>query len=487
MIHFKKIISLAFKNKIFHYVFSRYIVYFIQFINSIFIAAFLGPYYLGIWGFVNLVLQYMNQLNLGISHAHNAIISIHKKHEWYIQKIAGTALSMYAFWSLLVVFFFIANAWFGFHIGEKFEFSKYAYIVITTGVLTYFTSITSGVFRTYGKLSEIAFSQTLFPVLALLSLFFFKEKNLLWALIISTFVSVLAAFLVYIKRMPIRIRPVFILRLCKYIQIKGWHLFVYNTSFYLIALSTNTFISGYYSVEEFGYLTFSATMANVGIALLNSFTFIIYPKLLNRFALSDSEKTVAVLRLIRDAYITTAHLLCYIVMLLFPLLLLFFPQYEPSKQAFYLISLTTILYTNSDGFSGLLIAKEQEKTLAYFTLLVLVINVGVAYMLAVVLKTPFQYIILATMTAYCFFVYGVGYLSRKYTGMKNKGLAFTQNVFPFQLLVPFILCLCLTFLKVSSYYFFFPVLLFLLLNRKRLVNLKEVGKTILHNPDFINI
>jgi hypothetical protein len=74
------------KNKVTGYIASRYLTYAIQCINSLFIAVYLEPYYLGIWGFVTLILQYMNQLNLGISHSVNAIISIHKEKEWYVQK-----------------------------------------------------------------------------------------------------------------------------------------------------------------------------------------------------------------------------------------------------------------------------------------------------------------------------------------------------------------------------------------------------------------
>lgn len=51
---FKMIIG----NKVAIYLLSRYVVYFIIFINSMTMAAHLGPYYMGVWGSIVLILRY---------------------------------------------------------------------------------------------------------------------------------------------------------------------------------------------------------------------------------------------------------------------------------------------------------------------------------------------------------------------------------------------------------------------------------------------
>jgi O-antigen/teichoic acid export membrane protein len=276
MLRNNTIIKKALTNKVLHYVFSRYATYFIQFINSLFIAVYLGPYYLGLWGFITLVIRYLNQLNLGISHSVNAIISIHKNKEWYIQKVIGTSLTMLAGLSVVVILFFAGNIVFHWDIGSKYNFSTYAPIVAVIGILAYFNTLFSNIFRVYGRVVEIAINQSAFPILMLITIFIFKGENLLRALIGANFLSFLLSFFLYLYRTPVKLKPFFISRLIKTIQIKGWHLFIYNTSFYLIVISTSSFVSAYYPVEEFGYFTFAFSLSNIVLLLLQSISFLIF-------------------------------------------------------------------------------------------------------------------------------------------------------------------------------------------------------------------
>ena len=84
-----KVVQTVAKNKVVLFLFSRYATYFIHFINSLFIAVYLGPYYLGIWGFISLIIQYVNQINFGIAHSVTAIISVHKKKDIMRRKLLG--------------------------------------------------------------------------------------------------------------------------------------------------------------------------------------------------------------------------------------------------------------------------------------------------------------------------------------------------------------------------------------------------------------
>ena len=155
MAMFKTAIKLALKNKVVLFVISRYGTYFIHFINSLFIAVYLGPYYLGIWGFVSLMTKNLYHLNLGISHAVTAIISVHKSKEFYVQKVIGTALTLLMALSFLVALFFLANEVFSFNFGAKYNFSVYAPVVLLIGVLSYFNSLFTSIFRVYGRLFEM--------------------------------------------------------------------------------------------------------------------------------------------------------------------------------------------------------------------------------------------------------------------------------------------------------------------------------------------
>ncbi|MBK5203574.1 MAG: oligosaccharide flippase family protein [Prolixibacteraceae bacterium] len=479
----KKIVS----NKILQYIFSRYATYFIQFINSLFIAVYLGPFYLGVWGFITLIIQYFSQINLGIPHSVNAIVAINKKDEDYVVKTTGTSLVMMGALSIVIILLFIANSLF-FNIGEKYNFSVYAPVIALIAILNYFNSIISNIFRIYGKLFEIAFNQSVFPVLILLVVFFFKGENLLWALVLANCVSSFISFLLFIIRSPVKLRPSFNFKLTKIIQKKGWHLFIYNASFYLIIISTKSFISDYYSVSEFGYFTFAFSLANAIFLLLQSFSFIIFPKLLNRLASATNERISYLLNEVRDAYISTSHLLVHFAILCFPVFLMLFPQYSQSSKAFKLIALTVVLTTNSFGYSDLLIAKGKEKLLGHLSFFALCINICLSFFVCRILKVPYSYVIFSTMITYLVYVFLLGLWGRRRLKLSTRFLSILKDVFPFGMLLPYLLSMGMIIFSLNDIWFILPLLLFIVLNYRLKDKVKYLAEKIFDNPDkVINI
>ena len=442
---------------------------------------------MGIWGFITLIIQYLNQINFGITHSVNAIIAIHKNKEWYVQKIIGTALTLLIGLSLLVVLFFTANELFNLNLGRKYNFSVFAPAVALIGILGYFNSLFSSIFRVYGRIIEIAINQSAFPVLVSVAILFFEGEDLLWALVGANFLAFLFSLGLFIIKSPVKLKLLFIGRLIKTIQIRGWHLFVYNTSFYLIIISTRSFISGYYTVEEFGYFTFAFSLANVVLLLLESFSFLIFPKLINRLASATNEKVVSLLEMLRDAYITSSHLLIHAAILLFPLFLLFFPQYKQSADSFKLIALTVVLYTNSFGYSGLLIAKGEEKKLGNLAFFILIMNVISALILIVIFHVNFAFVIVATMVTYFIYVFLLGYIGRKNLQLSTTIFSILKDIYPIRLFIPYLLSLGLIIFETAEIYFMIPLLLFLSLNYKSLIKIKQLAKTVIVKPDFINI
>ncbi len=484
---FLNILKVALKNKVLLFVFSRYGTYVIHFINSLFIAVYLGPYYLGIWGFITLITSYLNHVNFGIVHSVTAIISVHKSKELYVEKIIGTSITMLIVLSIIAIVFFITNEVFNFNFGEKYNFSLYAPVVVLIGVLAYFNNLLSSIFRVYGRLFEIGFQQTIFPVLISCAILFFKKSDLLWALVGANFFAFLFAFILYFIRSPVKLKPLFIPRLFKVIQIKGWHLFIYNTSFFFIIISTRSFVSAYYSVEEFGYFTFAFTLANVMLLLLQAFAFLLTPKLFNRFASNSNKENSEMLEKLRDAYVTTSHLLIHLAILFFPLFLLLFPQYEIASNAFKLIALSIVLFTNSFGYSGLLIAKGFEKKLGRVSFLALVINVTVALVLIKLIHVPFTLAVVSIMTSYFIYVLILGFMGRKMLELDTSIKSVLNDIYPMRLLVPYALSLSFIFFSLPEAYFTLPIILFLFLNFKVLLKLKNIIKSIILNPNFINI
>jgi len=481
------VLKTVIKNKAIHYVFSRYATYGIQFVNSLFIAAYLGPYYLGVWGFINLILQYLAQINFGISPSVNAIIAIHKDKEWYVQKVIGTAITMLFALSLIVVLFFVTIDCVGLNIGSKYNFSIYAPLVVITGILSHFNTLFANIFRVYGKVIEIAINQSSLPVLTLIVILVFRGENLIWALVGINLLSAVISLLIYILRRPVSFKPALISRLTKEIQVKGWHLFVYNTSFHFIIISTRSFVSLSYSIEEFGYFTFAFTLANVALLLLESISFLVYPKLLNRLSSGSNKSTIKLLDQVRDTYIVTSHFLIHIAILLFPVFLLFFPQYSQSVKAFSLIALTIVLYTNSFGYSGLLISKNKEKELGYLALFSLGVNIVLAYTLSSIICVPFVYVIISTMTSYFIYVFLLSRKSRKLVNLDSSFFKVLKDVFPANLMLPYFTSIIFVFMALPEWLFVMPVILFVSLNYRSFINIKLTVKNIILNAKYIDI
>jgi O-antigen/teichoic acid export membrane protein len=477
----------AFRNPAILYIVSRYGTYIIKFVNSIFIAAYLGPYYLGIWGFLNLILGYIGQINFGIPNSVNVIISVNKKKEDYIRRIIGNGISMIFLLTgiLLVLLLLIQSGSLNF--GTKYNFTYYAPAIFVIGVLSHFNTLFTYVIRVYGKLFAIAVNQSLFPILTILLIPFYRAHDLLNALVLANFISTIVSLLLLIIQIPIKLKPLFNLDLIKLIQKKGIFLFLFNASFNLIMIATNSFISGNYSVEEFGYFTFSYTLANVILLLLNAISYIINPKMLNRFANYKVENIVPILNDIRISYISLSHFFIHLSIMIFPVFLIFFEKYNQSADAFKIVALTIALYSNSFGYQGLLIARNKEKLIGSISFLALLLNISISVVLVYLIKVPFSYVMLATTITYFLYSFLSCFFGRKELSLSYKIIATLNDVFPLPMIIPLITSFMLIFLSAPNIFFVIPFLLYISLNIKDLMGIKNMIVKVIKNPNFINI
>lgn len=486
----KKVIKISkkiFSNKAILYVISRYATYIIQFINSLFIAIYLGPFYLGIWGFINLVIGYISQLNFGISNSVNVIISVNKQNDAYVQKIIGNGISMIIGLSFFIMLFFLVSRVMNLNIGEKYHFNSFIVPVCIIAILTHLNGYFSTIFRVYGKIFAIALNQSLFPVMTLLIIPFFRGENLLWAMVLVNCVSFIASFILFFIQRPFSIKPHFDWETVKYIQKRGWHLFVYNASFYLILLTTRSFVSGNYTVPEFGYFTFSYSLANAVLLLLSSISFLIFPKMLNRFALSDNYHSQEILETVRSAYISLSHLLIHFVIMVFPLFIYFFPDYQQASSVFKVTALTVVLYTNSFGYQGLLMARGFEKTISIIAFCALLLNIALSAFFVYAANVSFEYVIIATLITYLVYVFLLGTYGRKVLGLTSNFIATAKDTYPLRMMIPFFISFLLVVLSLPDIYFVIPFFVYSFLNFKDVLKIKEIIIKVIENPNFVDI
>lgn len=442
---------------------------------------------MGIWGFINLVIMYFSQLNFGVPSSLNVIASKEKQNTDYVIRVFNNTISISSILIIISIIFFTLIRLFNIDFGAKFSFFTY---IIPTALIISFNFITplfSNVLRIFGNIKEISISQSLVPLSMLAVSFFFKGQDLLWALLWSNMVALFITILVFLKVMPFKIGFDLNRDLIKVILSKGLVLFIYTSSFYFIIYSTRSIISEFYSVVEFGYFTFAFTLGNTVNMLLSSISFLVFPKVLNRMATLSNKEISLMLSKMRHTYIVSSHALIHFLIVVFPVFLYFFSQYQNCLQAFRLIALTLVLYTNSFGYQGLLLAKSKERLIATLSTLALVINVICGYLIAQVFKLPYSYVIIATLISYLIYIYLLTYFGRKTIAESTRLIDVLKDFFPFSMFIPFVLSFIFSVLSLNSYWFIIPLFLFLFLNFKSFKVIYNTFQEVLNNSKIINI
>ncbi|GAE85985.1 lipopolysaccharide biosynthesis protein [Bacteroides reticulotermitis] len=476
------------KNKIFIYLVTRYITYGLQFALSLIIAIRLGPYYLGVYGVVLLVLSYFTQVNFGIPHSLNVLLVQNKKSKKIQDRYTLNSLVIFTYLNIAVVAgtmffaFFEKDKWAGYDLG------KYFLLIAFTAVLTYYNSILTTVIRFRNQVNELSLIGTI-PVIAnFATVWFFKGENLVMSLTVVNMLSCLVITCIcYCKGVipQFSISDISI-KLQKVLINKGLYLFFYNSSFYFILIAVRTIISGNYSVEEFGYFTFSYTIANAVMLMLDSVNTIIFPKTIDMLSNTDNTEKTVVLDKLRVGYITTSHMLIYCALTVFPLLVLIFPKYEPALTSMNMIALTILMNTNSYGYNTLLIAQNKEKISSRISVIALLTTIAIALFLVFIIHVEYSFVIISTLISYMIFSLLATYEGNKILKGQCDFLYTLKTFFPLKLFIPYSLALVISIMRLECI-IFLPLLIFIMLNFKDLYFLKRIFSKIVNNPNIIDL
>ena len=473
-----------FKNKVVFYLASRYITYGVQFITSLVIAAELGPYYMGIWGFILLLLQYFQQFHLGIANSFNVLYVHHRDNEQECNNYIANSLILVSYLSIFVVCFYVYYQIFGIESVEKYHAGKYIISVSLIAILQYFVQFLVNLFRVKNQLNRVTFCQSIIVFLNFACIFFFRGEELIkWLVagyVIGTLLCVVLALtsgsIPSIKK--IKLSTIYQKEILK----KGLYLFLYNSCFYFIIISIRTIISGHYKVEEFGMFTFSFSLAHAILLLLEALSFVIFPKVIGKLSSDDRNEVVRTLDILRGTYITAAHLLIYIALICFPFLLYFFPKYDGALTALNLIALTILMNSNSYGYTELLISRNKEKLSACISLIALVLNCVLALFLVYVIHCEFSYVIIATMITYLFFS-----LAATWFALKQIHQPITlKGYFPMRLMIPYLSAVAISVLQIYII-IWLPLLFAVAMNWGKIISVVSLSKTLLKSPEKVNL
>ena len=473
-----------FRNKVVFYLSSRYITYFIQFVTSIIVAVELGPYFMGIWGFILLILQYFQQIHFGIANSFNVLYVHHRDCEQKCNDYIGNSLMLVSYLSVFVVCFYAYYLLFGLDSVEKYHANRYLFWTCLIAILQYFIQFFTNLFRVKNQLLNVAFCQSIIVFLNFFCVFLFKGEQLIVSLLTGYIIGgVLCILLAFMSgSIPAFSQVRFSLTCQGEILKKGLFLFLYNSCFYFIIISIRTIISGCYSVEEFGMFTFSFTLAHAILLLLEALSFIIYPKVIGILSITDNKQVHETIKMLRNVFVTLSHFLIYLAIVCFPYLLSFFPKYNGALTALNLIALAILMNYNGFGYLELLISRNQEKTSAFLSFVALVINCIVALFIVYVLHCSFSFVILATLVTYLFFSMAAMFFGEKLIG----GRMTIESWFPLRLSIPYVVALIISIVQRVELVFI-PLLLFFILNWRQLFEIKNTAILLLQNPDKVNL
>lgn len=467
---------------------TRYLTYGLQFVLSLIVAVRLGPYYLGVYGLVLLIISYFEQINFGIPHSLNVLL-VHNKNN-VLRQEQYTFNSIAIFTAINVVSIIIAFLLLS--IGEvkwgDYKIDDYLLIIVFTSVCIYYNSVLTMVVRFRNRVNILSIIGTIPVLFNFLVVFLFSEEALVYALLISTLVSyaLTLIFFYYVDAIPkISIHSLSVA--CQKTLInKGLYLFLYNSCFYFILIGVRTLISSNYSVEEFGYFTFSFTLANAVLLLLGSLNTIIFPKTLDMMSCNNVDQKKEALRKLRVGYITSANLLIFLAMMCFPIVTMLFEKYEAALTSMNLIALAVLMNTHSYGFTSLLIAQNKEKLTSLISLSALLLSLISGCLLVYVAHVEFSYVVLSVMGGYLLFSFLSYYYGNKelfgYASLKDS----LCNFFSSRYSIPYIIALIISVWQFEVL-IWMPFVVFLILNFKDLSYLVSLVKKLINDPNVIDI
>lgn len=479
-------IKLVLKNKVMLYMLTRYVTYGMSFFVSMYAANRMGPYYYGIWGYLILLLNYFNLINFGIPQAAQVLQiqnrenlsrrDAFEKSGFVLTGVLGVGVICFALYERIVGIAFF----------EKYELGNLFYWICLCGIINYFNLYYSKVYRVKNKLLEIAFHQTFVVLLTFVVVFWKEGYPLLQWMLGAYVIAYFVIFLFYSFRGGITLKGEFRFYDCKKIINKGFFLFLYNSGFYFIMISTKTIVSINYTVTEFGYFTFAYLLGHAVLQLLEAFSYLISAKLLNRYRSSDTEVVSSTIRLIRVNYVALFHGIMYLAMIVFPVFIRFVPKYEGTLLMINLACLTMLLFTNSFGYSTFLMARNKERVLAFIAIFSLGINVLLGVFCVNVLQVNYQYTILPTLLTYFIYAYLCVYYGRKELKLNRSIMNVFKDCFPLRLLLPFIVAVIIILCNIT-YLLCIPFVVYIALNGTTIKEIFHSFKRIFYKPEIVDL
>lgn len=475
------------KSGVLQYVFLRYFTFGLQFLSIMLIAKALGEHQYGIYSFILLVLQYYAYHNLGVNFSLNKSIAIKKSNEKLVKLLWGNAMLIGTICSFILLlvgallyFFPIAS------LESKYNFSNYAIITSIIGVLTSYNNLFLIIYRIHGKLSKINLFQAIVPSAILLVAAFYWNSANVNHILFATVMAHLISLVVFIHKSPNPLRIIYNKLIFRSLVYRGFHLLMYNVSFYFILVSARTLVSVYYSVEELGYYTLANSFCIAVVLSGKAFSFIFFPKLINRFAKNTHNENIALIERIRSIYISLLNLVVILSLIILPVITYFIPEYRDILYVYKILIIAQIIFNNAFGYSTYLISSNKENILmrSGFMAIGTVLIIGYFFTL---LGFGFQYIAVAVIFAALVYTFIVLYFANKKLNKYPVFFSLVRHEFPIRLLIPMMIITVAVIANENIYLPTLALIAFMWLNRNHIKGIVLEAKKVILDKNALNI
>ncbi len=478
-----------FNNKVIIFIVSRYFSYLIQFLNSLIVAYVLGPYYMGIWGFILLMIQYFNFGNFGIDIALNVTLSTGDLSDEKKQsKIASNAFVATFFTSVLYLTIGLILYLSGVSFFEKFMFTKYMFIIIIISCLNYFNVLFLNIFRTYSLFTPISIFQTIVQLFQLPMLFIFKDSPLIWSMLFATLAAHGVSFFIFLKKLPIRLDFKVDSEIIKNLYKRGISLLSYALTFYILLLSTRSMVGYFYPVETMGLFSFAANIAAALIVGLSSLEFVLFPKMLNRLSSDEVNlKSMGIFSEIRYMYMVTTFLIIVLGLIAYPFLLSYFKDYQDTEVAFCYLAVSQIIISSGFGYATLIISKGKEFFLVIHGLIALGINLALSVICLYFFDISYSTVPLMLIFAFLYYYFQVIRKGRELLNVETSILEYIEALLPAKSLVSLLFIACSIITKQHLLFYLLSLVSFIVFNFKALHIIKKYAAMLFNKPSIVNI
>ena len=340
----------------------------------------MGVYIFGIWSSLTLLQQYLSYSGLGLNFAANIELSI--KNDNYFQyknQIISTAISITTVVSiiicitLIIIDLFFHNSFF------SFEGQEYIIPIAVLSGLTNIQQLMINIYRSYGHLKKIIWSESLLAIMSLGVLFFIGQKNLIAGSIGSMILAQAISLGIFLFRTPFTVRFNIAWIPSKKLLLIGIPLLIYNVSYAMITMLARTIVGVKYSTIDMGLYSFASAISGIAMVAVESIAWLLFPQILSKLSQpSNPELTNSLIEEIKNLYTTSVFFTVLFVILFLPLLLYIIPAYSEAKNVLVILLISQIAISYSYAYNCFAMAMKRQILIAFSSIFSVIVIGGLS-------------------------------------------------------------------------------------------------------------